>query len=282
MKLSKRLQMIADCITKDSRTADIGCDHAYLSIYLIKNNIVPSVIAMDVNKGPLLHARQNIIKYCTEGKIELRLSDGLTKLAPLEADTIVIAGMGGELMKSILQRGLPCVKAAKELVLQPQSEIYKVRRMLKNIGFKIIYENMCIDEEKYYVVIKAVNKEYDLKSGLVLKKDVEFNKNVETNKDVEFIKISNIESDAESVQENNRELNEIDTYDNITAEEIYGGFLLNQKNDILHTYLKKELTLNHSIQDKLINNPTCKSFERLNECKEEEKRLMDALSYYIT
>lgn len=159
MQLSKRLKMVADNVTVGNRVADIGCDHAYISIYLIQNQIAPSVIAMDINEGPLLRAKENIRKYGMEDKIEIRLSDGAKKLQMEEADTILIGGMGGALIVKILSDSLTVIRNAKELVLQPQAEIHLVRKYLHSIGFGIADENMTMDEGKYYTVIKAVKRE---------------------------------------------------------------------------------------------------------------------------
>ena len=89
-------------ITKGGKVADIGCDHAYLSIYMIKHQIAESVIAMDVNRGPLERARDNIRKSGYENQINVRLSDGIKELNVGEADTLLIAGMGGGLIQKIL------------------------------------------------------------------------------------------------------------------------------------------------------------------------------------
>ena len=94
-----RLRAIAGMVTKGNRLADVGCDHGYLSIWLVSEKTVPSAIAMDVRPGPLSRARENITRYGLEDYIETRLSDGLAKLEPGEGDTLVIAGMGGPLME---------------------------------------------------------------------------------------------------------------------------------------------------------------------------------------
>ena len=155
MQLSKRLQTVVSMVTPGNRVADIGCDHAYTAIYLVKNNISPYVIAMDVNKGPLDKARDNIKRYGVAEKIIARQSDGMEKLQPGEADTILIAGMGGRLMIRILTGNMGVLYAARELVLQPQSEIHLVRKALKDMGFLIIKESMVKEDGKYYVILKA-------------------------------------------------------------------------------------------------------------------------------
>ncbi len=158
MQLSRRLQAVAGAVTKGNRVADVGCDHAYISIYLIENDIAPNVIAMDINKGPLKRAKENINNHGYEERIETRLSDGLHKLKPGEADTILIAGMGGALMTKILGEGLDAVDRCRELILQPQSEIFLVRKFLHRTGFSIGMEQMVKEDGKYYFILKAERK----------------------------------------------------------------------------------------------------------------------------
>ncbi len=156
MQLSKRLQAVADLVTPGNRVADIGCDHAYTSIYLVEHGISPHVIAMDVNQGPIDQARKNIVRYGYETQIETRRSNGLQKLALGEADTILIAGMGGALTLQILEDRPEVLAGVGELVLQPQSEIYKVRSTMTERAFTIVEENMVKDEGKYYVMMKVL------------------------------------------------------------------------------------------------------------------------------
>lgn len=155
MQLSTRLRTVAETVTKGNRVADVGCDHAYIAIHLAKYNITPGVIAMDVNVGPLNKARENIKLRGLEDRIDTRLSDGLDKLKAGEADSIVIAGMGGALMVRILKEGEGSLTGVKELVLQPQSEIFLVRRYLHEKGYAIVSEKMVKEEEKFYTIIKA-------------------------------------------------------------------------------------------------------------------------------
>ncbi len=159
MQLSNRLKTVADTVTTGNRVADVGCDHAYIAIYLAENDIAPGVIAMDVNKGPLSKAKENIQVRGLSNKIETRLSDGLSKLNTGEAETIVIAGMGGSLMVRILKEGVKALEGVSELILQPQSEIFLLRRYLHEIGFAIQSEQMVKEDEKFYVIIKAVKTE---------------------------------------------------------------------------------------------------------------------------
>ena len=105
MQLSKRLQAVADLVTPGSRLADVGTDHGYVPIWLYEQGIIPSAIAMDLREGPLNRAKENIAVHDLSDGITVRLSDGLEKLLSGEADSIVIAGMGGMLVKKILFPG---------------------------------------------------------------------------------------------------------------------------------------------------------------------------------
>ena len=103
MELSIRLKTVAEAVTKGNRVADVGTDHGYVPIYLVKNNLSPAGIAMDVNKGPLEKAQEHIREEKIGGKIATRLGNGLAPLEPGETDTVIIAGMGGDLICKILK-----------------------------------------------------------------------------------------------------------------------------------------------------------------------------------
>lgn len=169
MQLSDRLMKIVSMVSGGMITADVGTDHGYVPIALAGNNKTNRIIAMDINKGPLERARQNIEEAGLSEYIELRLSDGLEKLMPGEAECIVIAGMGGLLMKRILSDGLNAMLAAGELVLSPQSDIDEVRSFVLQNGFDICDEAMLIDEGKFYTIIKAVKGSGDTYSDTELK-----------------------------------------------------------------------------------------------------------------
>ncbi len=158
MQLSKRLHAVASLVTPGSRVADVGCDHAYTSIYLIEKEIAEKVIAMDVNQGPIDRAKDNIEKFGFSNQIEIRRSNGLEKLLEEEVDTILIAGMGGALTIQILEEKQELVQQIKELILQPQSEINKVRIKLQELNFVIVRENMVKDDGKFYMMMKAISK----------------------------------------------------------------------------------------------------------------------------
>ena len=159
MQLSIRMQAVADMVTPGGKVADVGTDHGYVPIYLIEQNKAFHAIAMDVRKGPLARAGENIVRFGCSGRIETRLSDGLERLEPNEAATVIIAGLGGLLTVRILEAGLEVLKTVKECVLQPQSDLDKVRQFLHQHHFCIVQEKMLIDEGKYYTVMRVVHGE---------------------------------------------------------------------------------------------------------------------------
>lgn len=153
--LSKRLEAIASMITAGNILADVGTDHAYIPIYQIQCDKNPRAIAMDLRKGPLERAAEHILQYGLSDRIETRLSNGVEALEPKEADTIVIAGMGGELIMRIISDGEAVCKCAKELILQPQSEIAALRRYLRENGYRIAAEDMVFEDGKYYSMMRV-------------------------------------------------------------------------------------------------------------------------------
>ncbi|MDO4555214.1 MAG: class I SAM-dependent methyltransferase [Lachnospiraceae bacterium] len=156
MELSNRLRIVAGEVSQGNRLADIGTDHGYIPIFLVKEGRIPSAIAMDVNDGPLKRAQKNIEKEGLSDRIITRKSDGLEALLKDEADTILIAGMGGALVTEILERGRSVLAEGKELILQPQSELFKVRHCLHRMSYRIIKEAALREDGKYYFIIKAV------------------------------------------------------------------------------------------------------------------------------
>lgn len=156
MELSNRLKAICDLCHKGNTVADIGCDHGYVSITLTNNRIFDRALAMDINEGPLRLAAQNIRFFGDGSRIETRLSNGLEKLEENEADAIIIAGMGGILVRDILAAGQSKLKGVKQLILGAQSDLDLVRSYLREIRFCIEDENMILEDGKYYQIIKAV------------------------------------------------------------------------------------------------------------------------------
>lgn len=173
MELSKRLQAVADLVTPGYKIADVGTDHAYIPIYLVEKEIVPMAVAMDINKGPLERATEHIREYKLENQIQTRLSNGIQHLHKEEVDVVILAGMGGNLMVNILSDDMEKTESLKECILQPQSEIAKVRAFLLEKGFSFIQENMVLDDGKYYPMMKVVPPRADKKQMPVVWSEVE-------------------------------------------------------------------------------------------------------------
>lgn len=151
---TKRLNMIISHIDA-KRVADIGTDHAYIPVQLALGGAVDKVIATDLNKGPLDAARANIDANGCESVVECRLGGGLSPIAAGECDTIVIAGMGGELISEILKEGESVAKTADRLLLQPMNSQDTLRRFLLENGYEIIEEDLTVEVFKVYNLIIA-------------------------------------------------------------------------------------------------------------------------------
>ena len=162
MDLSKRLQTIISMVTPGEVVADIGTDHGYVPIELVKKGVCKKGLAMDIGKGPLERAEAHIRSCRMEDQITVRLSDGMDKLSPGEADRVVIAGMGGPLMARILTDGRDSAKAAGELILSPQSELADFRRFLCEEGYVIREEVMLEEDGKYYVIFRVTKGEAEV------------------------------------------------------------------------------------------------------------------------
>lgn len=163
--LSGRLRAVAGMVTRGSRVCDVGCDHGFVPIYLVQQGISPSMLAMDLREGPLGAAREHVAAYGLEGQIETRLSDGLHNYKIGEADSLVCAGMGGGLMRRILEAEREKTDSFREMILQPQSEIEKFRRFLRENGYGILDEEMVEEDGKFYQVIRAAGRMHSGSGG---------------------------------------------------------------------------------------------------------------------
>lgn len=161
IKISQRLKALANLVPQGMRAADIGTDHGLLPCYLITENISFSVIAVDINKGPLEAAEHNINLYNLNGRVETRLGDGLKALKPQEADAIIIAGMGGGTMVEILNGSLEVAQAASRIIFQPMTGSETVRRWLQDNGWAIIEEDLIYEEGRIFEIIAAEKGKMD-------------------------------------------------------------------------------------------------------------------------
>ncbi|WP_251861882.1 class I SAM-dependent methyltransferase [Clostridium sp. Marseille-Q2269] len=154
MEISLRLKEIANMVDRCESIVDVGTDHAYIPIYLIKNNICKNAIAGDINKGPLFRAQNNIAFHNLQGKIQCRLGPGLTKIYPKEVNGAIIAGMGGHLIKDILEESKEVFKTLDFLVLQPVQNPEALRKHIYNNGYKILEESLVFEDNRFYEIIK--------------------------------------------------------------------------------------------------------------------------------
>jgi tRNA (adenine22-N1)-methyltransferase len=155
MIISDRLNNIANMVDRCNSMADIGTDHGYIPIFLVKSGVCQSAIASDINRGPVQKALKNIKLHGLQDKIECRLGGGLTTLKAGEVNIVVIAGMGGHLIQDILEESKDVVCALEALILQPVQHSEALRRYLYESGYNIVKEELCFDEGKYYEIIKT-------------------------------------------------------------------------------------------------------------------------------
>ena len=161
--LSERLLACTGFVAKGDRVADIGCDHGYLGIYLLQNNIASSMIEADINEGPLQSALHNAHKYGVADKMRFYLSDGVKNI-PRDFDTMVCAGMGADTMMSIIHHAYEWLADPKyRLILQCQSKRPDLRQWLYDKGFRINRETLAKDGKFVYSIMEVV---YDPGHGI--------------------------------------------------------------------------------------------------------------------
>ena len=151
-----RLECIKSMVSKCKVAAYIGTDHGYIAEILLQDNICQRVIATDINRGPLNRAIEHLTNVQLNEKCDFRLGSGLTVLNENEADAIIIAGIGGELIADIIETSKEIALKSSQLILQPMTTGDKLRQYLSKNGFKIIDESIVKEMHHYYFIIKAV------------------------------------------------------------------------------------------------------------------------------
>ena len=209
MRLSERLERVVSFVKPCASAADIGTDHALVPVELVRRGIVKKALAMDVRPGPLSRAKEQISRAGLSDQIEPRLSDGLAALKPQEAETVIIAGMGGELIIRILTVGRHMWDSVAQWVLSPHSEVFKVRGWLLENGFSIEKEDMVCEDGKYYVLMDVKRAEAETEAGEGTGAEAGL-KTESPARDAEFVRL------------------------------LYGDGLIRERNPVLAQYLKEE------------------------------------------
>lgn len=153
MKINDRLKTIGNLVDANSLCLDIGCDHALLDIYLVKEKKQSKAIASDIAEGPLEKAKENIKKYQVEDKVEIRLGDGLSTYTD-EVDTAIASGIGGRTIIGIFKNNLKITKKLKQIIISPNNYQMDVRKFFTSIGFYIEDEELVKDGKYIYQIIK--------------------------------------------------------------------------------------------------------------------------------
>ena len=152
MELTPRLRAIAEQVPTGARFADVGTDHGYLPVWLLRFGRIDSAIAADLRKGPLDRARETAQRFGVSERISFRLCDGLSAICPEEADTVAIAGMGGETIISILDDA-PWTKVGTLLLLQPMTGFVELRLWLQGHDYQITGERIACEGERLYSIL---------------------------------------------------------------------------------------------------------------------------------
>lgn len=155
MKLTPRLKAVAELVPKGTRVADIGSDHAYVPVHLVRSGRAISVIASDVHHGPVENAQKVVEKFGLDKVIEVRHGSGFETYKTGEIDVAILAGMGGYLIRDLIIEGMPLVKTLKLLVLQPMVAMRELRAWLLEQGFEFVEERVAVEGKKYYEIFSV-------------------------------------------------------------------------------------------------------------------------------
>ncbi|MGU8235975.1 tRNA (adenine(22)-N(1))-methyltransferase [Clostridium perfringens] len=172
MELSKRLKRIAEHVDKCESVADIGTDHGYIPIYLVKERICKKAIASDINKGPIEKAKVNVAFEGVSDKVKCLLGPGLNPLKVGEVNGVILAGMGGNLTRDILLADMDKVKKYDFIILQPAQNPEVLREFLYKNDYEIIAEDLIKDEGRFYELFKVKYNENSEK--LVFEDELEY------------------------------------------------------------------------------------------------------------
>lgn len=155
IRVPERLKAIADEISPGASVADIGLDHALLSLYLVDSGRCPRIIGVENQSGPYQKALEAIRQADRADHIELRFGSGLAPLSAGEVDEVVIAGMGGETMTAILDEEPLKASSFQRYVFQPMSRLECLREFLASRGWHLTGERAVYDQERFYIIVTA-------------------------------------------------------------------------------------------------------------------------------
>jgi tRNA (adenine22-N1)-methyltransferase len=252
MNLSKRLMAAVDMVTEGFAVLDVGCDHAYTSIELVRRKS-PFAVASDVRPGPLKAAREHIAEAGLEDKVTTVLADGVPRnivsLLPENVPaSLVITGMGGMLIIKILSEAAELIERFDELILSPQSDIYAVRKYLSERCYAFIDEAEILEDGKFYTLMK--------------------------------VRLNRESVHSEEVYEHNEAPEQRPCTPANDAELTYGPCLLRKKDNTLKAYLIKRRIVLTEIKEKLIESGRNADDVRIHEIDEEVRIIDEAERYY--
>lgn len=179
MKLTPRLQKIADFVPEGAKVADVGTDHAYIPVYLAREKNIERLIASDINEGPLDSAKSYVTASELKDTIELRLGNGMKVLEENEVDTVIIAGMGGLLIAEIMEDSKNVCKSVDRFILQPMVGMRELRQYLESNEYIVSDESLVREGNKLYqiLLVEKGNEKveddifYDFSNKLIENKD---------------------------------------------------------------------------------------------------------------
>lgn len=215
-KLTPRLQKIYDIVPPCKTACDIGTDHAYIPVCLTLSGKCETAIASDIRKGPVERAKATVSAYNAEEKVSVRLGGGLQTVSENEAETIIVAGMGGLLIAQILEDSKAVAKSAKTLILQPMTATAELREYLNQNGFIINEEFIVREEEKLYsILLVSVGDDTPYtKAELYMGKKIQKDENFESYRNTRLSKLDK-QINGLSMSENERNIKRLDELKNL-------------------------------------------------------------------
>ena len=262
MELSERLLMSALLVERGSVVADVGCDHGFTSIWLVRQGICPRVLAMDVNPGPLQRAKEHIREAGLSAYIETRLSDGLSAMecadGKPEADTLLMAGIGGRLACRLMEDARDKLRGMRAVIVQPQSELSCVRGTLVELGYRITAEDMVKEGGKFYTAIRAENAAYA--------EDAAFPEKASREKGADPAEADGIPAVPDGLALSEKAWR--------AAGEEYGFYLILNRHPVLSEYLEEALRRNRAAREAILTG-ACRQAE--DGLRERSRRRLDKL-----